>query len=133
MPNAAIEGKTLKSAGFRSLFDAAVVGMRRGGKRLSGKLGSISLQAGDSLILAVGPDFHERKNLSKNFVIVDDEVIGARAKPLENYFVAIGLLAVIVLAGLSWVPLIKGLALLLLGMLILGIVKGGRIETPISL
>ncbi|MFT5483902.1 MAG: di/tricarboxylate transporter, partial [Halieaceae bacterium] len=128
LPNAAIEGKTLKTAGFRSLFDAAVVGMRRGGKRLSGKLGNISLQAGDSLILAVGPDFHERKNLSKNFVIIDDEVIGARAKPLENYFVSLGLLVVIVLAGLSWVPLIKGLALLLLGMLVLGIVKGAELR-----
>ena len=30
MPNAAIEGKTIKESGFRSLFDAAVVGMRRG-------------------------------------------------------------------------------------------------------
>ncbi|MDP4650986.1 MAG: SLC13 family permease, partial [Haliea sp.] len=28
MPNAAIEGKTIKESGFRSLFDAAVVGMR---------------------------------------------------------------------------------------------------------
>ena len=63
MPGATVEGKTVKDSGFRSLFDAAVVGMRRGGKRLSGKLGNITIHAGDNMMLAVGPDFNERKNL----------------------------------------------------------------------
>ncbi len=75
MPNASIEGRTVKESAFRSMFDAAVVGMRRGGKRLSGKLGNITIQAGDSMMLAVGPDFNERKNLDKNFAIINDSVL----------------------------------------------------------
>jgi di/tricarboxylate transporter len=128
MPNAAIEGKTLKHTGFRSLFDAAVVGMRRGGKRLSGKLGSITIQAGDSMMLAVGPDFYERKNLDKNFVIIDEEVVGASASRFENYFILLGLLGVVVLATFGVLPLIKGLALLLVGMLAVGVVKGEELR-----
>jgi di/tricarboxylate transporter len=128
MPNAAIEGRTLKESGFRSLFDAAVVGMRRGGKRLSGKLGNITIQAGDSMMLAVGPDFHDRKNLDKNFAIIDDEVVGARVTPMQNYFITGGMLAVVALATLEFVPLIKGLAFLLVGMLIFGIVKGAELR-----
>ena len=123
VPNAAIEGKTLKHTGFRSLFDAAVVGMRRGGKRLSGKLGSITIQAGDSMMLAVGPDFYERKNLDKNFIVINDEVVGASATRFENYFISLGLLGAILLATLGVLPLIKGLALLLVGMLVVGVVK----------
>ncbi|MDO6488543.1 SLC13 family permease [Colwellia sp. 4_MG-2023] len=66
----AIAGKTLKKAGFRARFDAAVVAVRREGCALSGKLGDIVLQSGDFLVLAVGQDFASRTNLSKNFFIL---------------------------------------------------------------
>ena len=68
--DSAIVGKTLKIAGFRARFDAAVVAVRREGAALSGKLGDIKIQAGDFLVLAVGNDFSARTNLSKNFFIL---------------------------------------------------------------
>lgn len=68
--DSAIAGKTLKKAGFRARFDAAVVAVRREGSALSGKLGDIVLQPGDFLVLAVGQDFCSRPNLSKNFYIL---------------------------------------------------------------
>ncbi len=128
MPNATIEGRTVKESGFRSMFDAAVVGMRRGGKRLSGKIGNIRIQAGDSMILAVGPDFQERKNLNKNFAVIDDEVVGASATPMQNTVATFGLLAVIGLATLNMLPLLKGLAFLLTVMLTMGLVSGGELR-----
>lgn len=69
-PDSAIAGKTLKKAGFRARFDAAVVAVRREGCALSGKLGDIVLKSGDFLVLAVGQDFSTRTNLSKNFFIL---------------------------------------------------------------
>lgn len=128
MPNAAIEGKTIKDSGFRSLFDAAVVGMRRGGKRLSGKLGNITIQAGDNLMLAVGADFNERKNLGKNFVVVDETVGGVKTTPFQNYFITGALLVVITLATTGMVPLIKGVAFLLFAMLLMGVVRGSELR-----
>lgn len=128
MPNASIEGKTIKDSGFRSLFDAAVVGMRRGGKRLSGKLGNIVIQAGDNLMLAVGSDFNERKNLDKNFAVLDDSVGAIKTSPAQNYIITIGLLVVIGLASTGQVPLIKGMAALLVGMLVIGVVKGSELR-----
>ena len=68
--DSAIAGKTLKKAGFRARFDAAVVAVRREGSALSGKLGDIVLQQGDFLVLAVGQDFYSRPNLSNNFYIL---------------------------------------------------------------
>ncbi|MCJ8267808.1 MAG: anion permease, partial [Psychrosphaera sp.] len=84
-PDSANVGKTLKSSGFRARFDAAVVGIRREGSELSGKLGDITLLAGDFLVLAVGNDFVERQNLTKNFYIIsgvkpDDMLLGWRNK-----------------------------------------------------
>ena len=128
MPNATIEGRTVKESAFRSVFDAAVVGMRRGGKRLSGKLGNITIQAGDSMMLAVGPDFNERKNLDKNFVVINEEVGEIQTTPFQNYFITGLLLAVIALASLELVPLIKGVAFLLVCMLITGVVGGAELR-----
>jgi di/tricarboxylate transporter len=128
MPNAAIEGKTVKQSAFRSVFDAAVVGMRRGGKRLSGKLGNITIEAGDNMMLAVGPDFNERKNLDKNFVVIDDSVVEARTSPLQNYLVTATLIAVVTLASMDMLPLIKGIAFLLVIMLILKVVKPSELR-----
>jgi di/tricarboxylate transporter len=128
LPNAAIEGKTVKESAFRSMFDAAVVGMRRGGKRLSGKLGNITIAAGDSMILAVGPDFNERKNLDKNFFIINDAIGRIQLTAFQNYFVTIALMLVVALASLEMVPLIKGAAFLLISMLFLGVVTGSELR-----
>ena len=128
MPNASIEGRTVKESAFRSMFDAAVVGMRRGGKRLSGKLGNITIQAGDSMMLAVGPDFNERKNLDKNFAIINDSVGEVQTTSFQNYAVTGVLLTVITLATLEILPLIKGMAFLLVFMLAIGVVTGSELR-----
>ena len=128
MPGATIEGKTVKDSGFRSLFDAAVVGMRRGGKRLSGKLGNITIQAGDNMMLAVGPDFNERKNLDKNFLVINDSVGEIRTTPFQDYFITGVLMLVIGLASMEFIPLIKGVTFLLICMLALGVVKGSELR-----
>jgi di/tricarboxylate transporter len=102
--------------------------MRRGGKRLSGKLGNITIEAGDNMMLAVGPDFNERKNLDKNFVVIDDSVVEARTTPFQNYFVTATLVIVIALASMNIVPLIKGMAFLLAVMLALRVVKASELR-----
>jgi di/tricarboxylate transporter len=128
MPNATIEGRTVKDSQFRSVFDAAVVGMRRGGKRLSGKLGNITIQAGDSMMLAVGPDFNERKNLDKNFVVINEAVRELQTTPVQNYAISAVLFAVVALATLNIVPLIKGVTFLLGVMLLMKVVKGSELR-----
>lgn len=127
MPNATIEGQTIKDSGFRALFDAAVVGLHRGGKRLSGKLGEITLQSGDNLMLAVGSDFFSRKNLHKNFAIISDDV-RTRISTFENLFLTISLAVVVTLASLGVVSLIKGLLFVLAGVLLLGTVKTSELR-----
>jgi di/tricarboxylate transporter len=127
MPGATVEGQTIKVAGFRALFDAAVVGLSRGGKQLSGKLGDIRLQAGDNLMLATGPDFSSRKNLNKNFTVVSEDTSG-RISSTENYLITFAIAAAIALATLDIVPLIKGLSVVLAGMLFFGTVGASELR-----
>ncbi|EED33326.1 putative sodium/sulfate symporter [gamma proteobacterium NOR5-3] len=128
LPGATVEGKTVRDSGFRSLFDAAVVGIRRGGERLSGKLGTITLQAGDSLMLAIGSDFYSRRNVDKNFLVVGSRALQAPLSAVVNNTVGFAMLAVVALAALNMLPLIKGLLGMLVLMLGLGVVRAGELR-----
>ena len=124
LPGATVEGKSIKAAGFRSLFDAAVVGVSRGGLPLSGKLGDIVLRAGDSLVLATGADFNRRNNLRRNFVVIDDRLESGRVSGRQSGALLFGLALVVFTATMGWINLLTGLALLLAVMLISGVVSG---------
>jgi di/tricarboxylate transporter len=106
---ATILGKTLKQIGFRALFDAAVVAIRRDGEAISGKLGELKIQSGDFLLLATGNDFQRRDNISKNFFVVSEQKITRKLLPWQEYFTWFGFIAAIALAASSIVPLATGL------------------------
>ncbi|MGR5134661.1 SLC13 family permease [Vibrio alfacsensis] len=117
-PESLLAGKTLKDVGFRALFDAAVVAIKRDGKALSGKLGDIRLNPGDYLMLAVGKDFHSRHNLSKNFYFISGVETEHLLTGPKAHLATLGFFTAIALAALELVPLFQGM-LLLLGMLLL--------------
>jgi di/tricarboxylate transporter len=128
LPGATVEGRTIKDSGFRSLFDAAVVGLRRGGQRLSGKLGSIRLQAGDSLMLAIGADFYDRRNVDKNFLVVGSQALQLRLPPVADLLIGLAMLCVVGGAALGVLPLIKGLGAMLVLMLGLRVLRAGELR-----
>ncbi|WKT59692.1 SLC13 family permease [Microbulbifer thermotolerans] len=127
-PSSSILGQTLKSCQFRTRFDAAVVAMRRGGERLSGKLGEIELRAGDALLLAVGPDFKHHLNIDKNFYVISGREVRRELSRRDNWLLGLGFGAVVAGAALGWFSLLKGLVLLLGGMLCLGIVSTAELQ-----
>ncbi|WP_163649709.1 SLC13 family permease [Modicisalibacter sp. 'Wilcox'] len=114
-----LAGRTLQAVDFRSMFDAGVVGIRRGGRRLEGQLGKIPLRAGDCLLLAVGSDFHQHRNLDRNFHLLSGSLTRPRLNRRESGLTLAGFAAVIGLAAMSVLPLFQGL-LLLLGALLVG-------------
>tara|TARA_R110001583_G_scaffold17482_2_gene70664 strand:+ start:32202 stop:33929 length:1728 start_codon:yes stop_codon:yes gene_type:complete len=113
-----LTGKTLKSVGFRSLFDAAVVAVKRDGERVSGKIGRLKIKAGDFLVLAVGEDFKSRRNIRKNFILLSDIELDSRLSGKNEILAIVGFIAAIVLAAMGIIPLFKAV-LLLLGVLLL--------------
>ncbi len=110
-------GKTLKGAGFRALFDAAVVAIRRDGEEVSGKLGEVVIQTGDFLMLAVGEDFKSRRNISKNFIVISGVEPETRINGYKAWLSIGGFVLTIALAATGVIEMLQGL-ILLLGVLI---------------
>ncbi|MBR9911313.1 MAG: SLC13 family permease [Gammaproteobacteria bacterium] len=116
-PTAALVGRSIKEVDFRARFDAAVVAVRRGNQRLAGGLGQLELEAGDALVLAVGDDFSRRRDISADFIVVGGvEYNRVLTRPREiTIFAAFGV--IVALGATGFVPLLKGLILLLAALL----------------
>lgn len=117
-PGSVLTGKTLKSVGFRSLFDAAVVAIKRDGEQVSGKMGRVKIKPGDFLVLAVGEDFKSRRNIRKNFILLSDVELDSRLSGKKELLAIGGFFIAIMLAAVGVLPLFKAV-LLLLGILLL--------------
>lgn len=117
-PGSSIIGMTLKKSGFRSRFDAAVVAIRREGGVLSGKLGELTIQSGDFLVLAVGNDFATRHNLSKNFFILSGVKPENMLSGWRDKYTLIGFVVAILSSVVLSVPLLKALLFYLAGLFI---------------
>ncbi|MEK7881999.1 SLC13 family permease [Methyloversatilis sp. NSM2] len=122
-----LANKTLREVDFRTMFDAGVVGIRRGDKRLTGQLGRVPLHVGDSLLLAVGPDFANHRNIDRNFHLVGGTV-RPRLTPLQSRLTLGAFAAVIALSGLEIMPLFTGLLLLLAGLVVSGLLTLGEMR-----
>jgi di/tricarboxylate transporter len=130
---AQIIGQTIKQLGFRALFDAAVVAIRRDGEQLSGKLGDIELQSGDFLLLATGQDFVKRHNLSKNFFILSEQKIPTKLSKKQEYLTLGGFLLTIGLAATSVIPLANGLLFFMATLVVMGVTSNAEVKRNIPI
>lgn len=123
-----LANKTLREVDFRTMFDAGVVGIRRGDKRLTGQLGRIPLHVGDSLLLAAGPDFFQHRNLDRNFHILNGSGLRPKLGPAQSAAALSGFALVIALAAFGVLPLFAGLLLLLAALLASGLLTPGEMR-----
>jgi di/tricarboxylate transporter len=63
---------TIRESKFRTHYNAAIIAVNRDGARLSGKIGDICLQPGDTLLLESGPNFAEQQRNSRHFFLVSE-------------------------------------------------------------
>ena len=128
-------GKTVKEVRFREQFHAAVIAIRRGHDRLQGGLGKVKLQAGDSLILAPGKDFYTLPNLKREFVYISGLDLQTHLAPKQSNLVLASFAVVLGLSIVGYVPLVKGLLVLLIGLMLTGTIKLSEVKRrfPIEL
>lgn len=68
-PFSSIIGQTVKECQFRNRYNAAIIAVHRNGKRVTGKIGDIELQAGDVLLVYAGEDFKNRTEVYRDIYI----------------------------------------------------------------
>jgi di/tricarboxylate transporter len=97
-PRCALLGKTVREGQFRSHYNAAVVAVARGDKKLTGKIGDVRLEVGDVLLLETSPSFLHRRSESRDFFLVS-AVQEATIRRPEKAWASIGILLAMVVAA----------------------------------
>lgn len=67
-----LRGRSIRAANFRTTYDAAVIAVHRNGERVPGKIGSIVLRAGDTLLLQTAPRFIRSHRNSPDFFLTSE-------------------------------------------------------------
>ena len=62
--------RSIREFGFRARYDAAVIAVARNGERVTGRIGDIILQVGDTLLLEANESFLARNRSSRDFFLV---------------------------------------------------------------
>jgi di/tricarboxylate transporter len=92
-------GRTVKDGKFRSVYNAVVIAVARNGVRLTGKIGDISLEVGDTLLLEAPPSFAGRNRDSRDFFLVSP-IPGSNPQSHDRARTALAILAgMVVLAA----------------------------------
>lgn len=88
-------GRSIRDAGFRTVYDAAVIAVHRNGERVAGKIGDIVLRPGDTLLLQTAPGFARVHGNSPDFYLVS-EIAGTENPRYDRAWVALGVLAALI-------------------------------------
>lgn len=65
-----IAGRTIREGRFRNRYQGAILAVARNGERLTGRIGDIELQPGDTLLIEADEDFAERYSNARDFLLV---------------------------------------------------------------
>ena len=113
-------GKTIREGKFRTQYNAVVLAVARNGERLTGKIGSIRLRPGDTLLLEANPNFVSRQRISNDFYLVngipDSEPLRHEKAPLAMVILGI----MVLLAALGVMSMLKAAVVASVAMIVTG-------------
>jgi di/tricarboxylate transporter len=90
-------GQSIRDAHFRTSYQAAVVAVHRNGRRIAGKIGDITLETGDTLLLEAHPRFHRVHRNSRDFYLVST-VADSQPRRHDKAWIAITILIGMIVA-----------------------------------
>lgn len=106
-PSAPVVGQRVRHSNFRSRYGAAIISISREGARLAGKLGDVTLEPGDTLLVEADQGFVTRHKYNRDFLLVSRLQDSARpnfARAPLAFAILLGMLAV---SAVEWIPLFQ--------------------------
>jgi di/tricarboxylate transporter len=131
-PHSDCIGETIRESNFRSRYDAVVLAVARNGERVAGNLGSIQLQAGDTLLLEARPAFVSRQRYNKDFLLIND--LDSEPPRHHRAYVAWGiLLGIITIASFEITSMLNAALLGAAAMILTGCCSASQAQKSLDL
>jgi di/tricarboxylate transporter len=94
-PGSPLIGSSIREAGFRGRYGAAVLAVHRHGEQIVSRIGDIVLRPGDTLVLEAAPGFTRAFRDSRDFYLVS-RVEASQAVRYERLVASVAVLALVV-------------------------------------
>jgi di/tricarboxylate transporter len=126
-------GETLRETGFRSRYQAAVLAIHRAGQRIEGKLGTVQLRVGDTLLLVADDGFRDRWRDRNDFLLVSG--IGQAQSPTSRRAWIVGglTLGIVVTASLEIIPILSASLLAAVALVAFKVLTPGEARGSVDL
>lgn len=126
-------GQTLREGEFRSTYQGAVVAIHRAGHLVDEKLGEVPLRVGDTLLVLADPGFRARWYDRPDFLLVSS--LGGGMPPSSAKAGLVGLigLAVVVVVGAGWLPILQATLLGAVALVLVGVLSANEALKAVSL
>ncbi len=112
-----VAGKSVREGRFRTLYNAVIIAVARGGERLHQKVGDIVLQPGDTLLLEAPPSFAQTRRNSKDFFLVS-RVENSSPPRHERSILALSILvSMVTVVAFGWLSMLEA-AILAAGLML---------------
>ena len=115
-----IIGQTVRESQFRTQYNAVVVAAARNGDRLTGKIGDIRIQPGDTLLLEASSDFINKRRISRDFYLVSGIPNSEPIRHERSRIAFILTILMVVLAAFGWLTMLQAAVLAAVGMILFG-------------
>ena len=132
-PSSPLVGTSLREAGFRGRYQAAVLAIHRAGRRLEVKLGAVRLRVGDTLVLVSEPGFRDRWYDRRDFLLISRLGGSLPVSSRQGLLVGAIALGIVVAAGSGLLPILEA-SLVGAGLLVLlGVLTPGEARNAVDL
>lgn len=111
--NSSLIGKKINQTDFRSRFDAAIIGVRRNGERLFGKIGELEVKKGDMFLCLTGKDFEKKVDTVNELYVISNVHSIKNIGKSASVIVLVSMLVAMILAGLKIMSLFTSMLMML--------------------
>jgi di/tricarboxylate transporter len=132
-PASPLVGQTLRSAQFRSRYQAAVVAIHRAGQRINAKLGEVELKVGDTLLVLADPAFRARWREHTDFLLIAQLGGTPPGVTRKAWFVGVVTAAIVLVAGLGILPMLQASLLGGVALVAFGVLTAGEARAAVDL
>lgn len=126
LSNSRLIGSTLKELRFRQRYNATVLAIRRGEELVRDRLGKVSLQFGDLLLIQGPKDSFIGLQTTRELLVLEEREV--ETLKIDKAWISIAIiLGVIIVSAFDWIPILVASLVGVILMVVTGCLKPGEI------
>jgi di/tricarboxylate transporter len=128
-----LAGSTMRDVGFRARYDAAVLAIKRHGDEIPGKLGTVTLRAGDVLLVLATPEFERQWRGHRDFSVIASRTTSPPVRSARGWVVLTAIVGMIALTVTNVLDLMEASLLAAVALIVLRVISVNEARRAVNL